>query len=642
MARFGFARIDFIVFLVVCTIFALIGSPVLLAMRERARAQTCANNLRQVGAALHVYHDAFKSLPPAALWRTDRTQSIALHVSERMDLFTGSNWVQLMLPQLGEEVLAEKFDPDHPVADSRNEIARTTRLSVFVCPSDPFNNKENTYRYQFDRQMAPIAFARGNYAINGGSQNHRPLPGNSARPVVDGPLLVMDQVAREFRFVGTGVAGINVAFSFSDFANGLATTVAVDEIRSGIHPIDPRGVWALGQIASSITWAHGINGDDGKPNEQWERSDDLLFGSRINEVVGKEILARERMPCVSYVNHNEQATARSLHPGGVHVLFADGHTQFIKDSIEPSLWHVMHSRETPKEVLQSDFEGRLNTENYGENPAKIRELQRVSDDLFEPTMQNALEMQFVLVPAGEFVLGIPDEGNSHELRAECPAHLVRISHPFYLGIHEVTQAQFDTVMRLNPSWHRPSSIPGLESSDEFPVEQVTWNQAVEFCQALSEVSEERAAGRNYRLPTEAEWEYACRAGQEQPYVWKSQRPKGDDSGDNAGRFPALPIRPVGTYPANAFGLHDMRGNVWEWTADWFDRDYYARSPIDDPQGPSDGYLKVVRGGDWTFTGESCKINYPMAPPWKSSRFVGFRIVCEYTALDKVQAVERNE
>jgi formylglycine-generating enzyme required for sulfatase activity len=74
----------------------------------------------------------------------------------------------------------------------------------------------------------------------------------------------------------------------------------------------------------------------------------------------------------------------------------------------------------------------------------------------------------------------------------------------------------------------------------------------------------------------------------------------------------------------------MRGNVWEWTADWFDRDYYARSPLEDPRGPGDGYIKVIRGGDWRFTGENCRIDYPMMPPWKTNPCVGFRVVCEFT------------
>src|SRR5690606_15083633 len=133
--------------------------------------------------------------------------------------------------------------------------------------------------------------------------------------------------------------------------------------------------------------------------------------------------------------------------------------------------------------------------------------------------------------------------------------------------------------------------------------------------------------RNYRLPTEAEWEYACRAGKSESYRWVRQRAAGDRSGEAAGISPPLPLAPVGSYPPNPLGLYDLRGNAWEWTADWFDRDYYARSPVNEPQGPAIGDLKVVRGGDWRFVGENCHIDYPLLPPWKASPVVGFRVVC---------------
>ncbi|MGH7194085.1 MAG: formylglycine-generating enzyme family protein, partial [Candidatus Saccharimonadales bacterium] len=123
-------------------------------------------------------------------------------------------------------------------------------------------------------------------------------------------------------------------------------------------------------------------------------------------------------------------------------------------------------------------------------------------------------------------------------------------------------------------------------------------------------------------------EYACRGGQSQPYAWTPKRAASDDSGETAGIAPALPITPVGSYRPNRFGLYDMRGNAWEWCGDWFDRAYYRRSPKRDPQGPAKGYLKVVRGGDWVFVGEVCRINYPIMSPWQRSPFVGFRVVCE--------------
>jgi prepilin-type processing-associated H-X9-DG protein len=625
--RTGLSRGDLLVALAIVVVFGAIVSPAILAIREAARNLTCRNQLQYIGIALQEYHDGFNSLPPAAIWRTDRTQSLALHVGQRFDLFTGPNWVQMILPHLAEEALANRFMCDLPVADPRNEAARLTRLAKFACPSDDFNHDRNPFQYQFNDRAKPIGFARGSYAINGGSHSYRSLPGSSSKLVADGATLIMNESTREFRYAGNGVAGFNVAFAFDDFSNGLTTTVAVDEIRSGIHFIDPRGVWALGQIASSVTWSHGVNGDAGSPNTRWHRSDDIFSASRLHEIVGKDAIESEGMPCVSYIHFNAQAASRSLHQGGVHVLFADGHSRFVSNRVDPGLWHVMHSRETPKHVLQSGFHRALEVDNHQEGTHKSRQSSGLSNNSFSQHIENCVGMEFVLVSPGEFTMGEPNRGQSYEETPECPPHRVRIAAPFYLGKHEVTQAQFRAVMNQNPSFHQPGQLLATKSSDDFPVEQVTWEQANEFCLSLSKLPEEYAAARTYRLPTEAEWEYACRAGKG-TYVWSERRDAKDRSGDNAGMEPPLPIKAVGSYPPNEFGLCDMRGNVWEWTADWFDRDYYARSRVIDPQGPSHGYIKVVRGGDYTFVGEQCRLNYPMTPPWKCSRFIGFRVVCD--------------
>jgi len=213
-----------------------------------------------------------------------------------------------------------------------------------------------------------------------------------------------------------------------------------------------------------------------------------------------------------------------------------------------------------------------------------------------------------------------------------------LARPFYLGAHEVTQSQYSTVMR-DTSASRGLTGDEFAKRDDFPVTKVTWYDADEFCRRLSALAHEKAAGRRYRLPTEAEWEYACRAGSKIPYDWSKTRRADDQSGDAGGIEPPLPLRPVGSHPPNAFGLYDMRGNAWEWCDDWFDRDYYSRSPTDNPLGPRDGYIKVVRGNCWTFVGEGCKLSYPMMPPWKSSLYVGFRLVCEFSSGRDVSAAK---
>jgi formylglycine-generating enzyme len=269
---------------------------------------------------------------------------------------------------------------------------------------------------------------------------------------------------------------------------------------------------------------------------------------------------------------------------------------------------------------------------------------------------DSLGISFVRVPAGEFLMGSDESVQAlaadypalerprfEGLSDEAPVHRVRITKPFEMSRHEITVGQFRTFLRR--SGHVPESVadgtggygynpaydpatsprrdafegrspryswqnPGFAQGDDHPVVNVTWNDAVALARWLSQQE-----GRAYRLPTEAEWEYACRAGGTGRYQ------HGDDPAgligvgntfdeDAALNWPAwgdraVPGRdghaftaPVGAYTANAFGLHDMHGNVWEWVSDWHGDDYYAQSPVDDPTGPADGAVKVRRGGSW--------------------------------------------
>src|SRR5262249_8955933 len=151
------------------------------------------------------------------------------------------------------------------------------------------------------------------------------------------------------------------------------------------------------QIASSVTWSHGVNGDAGSPNPAWHRSDDLLFGGRLHAAVGERILEREGMPCVSYIHNNLQAASRSLHPGGVNILLADGHTRFVTNQVDRGMWHVMHSRETPGDVL-TDLDSRLqrppldkiSNERALRGPLTTRPM--------SPHLENSVAMEFALIP----------------------------------------------------------------------------------------------------------------------------------------------------------------------------------------------------------------------------------------------------
>jgi formylglycine-generating enzyme required for sulfatase activity len=218
---------------------------------------------------------------------------------------------------------------------------------------------------------------------------------------------------------------------------------------------------------------------------------------------------------------------------------------------------------------------------------------------------NSIGMRLVRIPAGEFLMG-SSEGTADADADERPQHRVRISRPFLLGCYEVTQAEYQRVMGANPSWFSAQGggreqVAGKETS-RYPVDMVSWDDAVEFCRRLSDLPDEHSAGRTYRLPTEAEWEYACRAGSQGPF--SSGDAITSREANIAGGRTLTPEEgismPVGSFRSNAFGLYDMHGNVWEWCNDWYAFGYYQASPHIDPAGPESGTGHVVRGGDWHF------------------------------------------
>ncbi|MBY0232690.1 MAG: SUMF1/EgtB/PvdO family nonheme iron enzyme [Gemmataceae bacterium] len=258
-----------------------------------------------------------------------------------------------------------------------------------------------------------------------------------------------------------------------------------------------------------------------------------------------------------------------------------------------------------------------------------------------PDLVNSAGMEFALIQPGTFVMGTPEdeEGRYDD---EGPAHAVTITRPFWMGRHTVTQAQFRARMGRNPSCFSPdgdgaAAVAGLDHGT-LPAERVTWHEAARFCARLSALGPEKKAGRVYRLPTEAEWEYACRAGSAGPFAcgeeltsalanFDGTRPYGTrKKGKHLQR-----TSPVGSYPPNAWGLYDMHGNVWEWCHDWFDRDYYAISPASDPPGPATGEEKVLRGGSYYYIGSSCRAAIRLdREPDARSNLDGFRVVLEWS------------
>jgi len=308
----------------------------------------------------------------------------------------------------------------------------------------------------------------------------------------------------------------------------------------------------------------------------------------------------------------------------------------------------------------------------------------------QKSFTNSLGMRLVLIPAGEFVMGA-DEEPSATLRAlpycnpellprESPAHQVSITQAFYMGQCEVTVGQFRTfcdqahytvdaerdgqlMSGYGPKGENIKSrafrpwAPGWPVEADHPAGYVSWNDAVAFCQWLS-----KKEGKKYRLPTEAEWEYACRAGTRTRYHCgndpedlvryantpdadraelypRAQISTYDPDGKRSGKLMPFPFlkghdgyawtAPVGKFLPNAFGLCDMHGNCWEWCSDWFDDTYYERSPVEDPQGPLSGEIRVSRGGGFDNGPDTLRCaRRDGGTPESHDCHDGFRVVCE--------------
>jgi formylglycine-generating enzyme required for sulfatase activity len=212
------------------------------------------------------------------------------------------------------------------------------------------------------------------------------------------------------------------------------------------------------------------------------------------------------------------------------------------------------------------------------------------------TITNSIGMQLVPIPAGEFLMGSLEDCPLCDTEEEFQ-HPVRITRPFMMGMHQLTQEQYECVTRENPSHFK---------GDELPVEHLSWKEARRFCEMLSSLPSERQAGRRYRLPTEAEWEYACRAGTTTPFNTGNSLEPDQARFSFTNRSSPKQTAPVGTYPPNAWGLFDMHGNVSEWTSDWFSADYFRESPVDDPQGPATGTHHTLRGGSASVEAQECR------------------------------------
>ena len=416
----------------------------------------------------------------------------------------------------------------------------------------------------------------------------------------------------------------------------------------------------------------------------------LLVDACRNEVEPKDIAGKDFSPVE--IELDPAGVTRRTIPGGMVALFSCGAKErsFEVSRLNHSVftYHVLQyldgkaatNRYPKQQISISELAAYVSRETRDyidnrlgkdQNPELVLPDRRLIDwslggiPLAE-VITNSIGMKLALIPGGDFLMGSPaSEVGRYDGESQ---HRVRITKPFYMGIHEVTVGQFKRFVAAtnykteaetdgNGGWGYEKSAGvtqdvkynwrnhvkynwrnhGFPQVDAHPVINVSWNDSVAFCTWLS-----RAEGVEYRLPTEAEWEYACRAGTNTMYYhgndaeglaavgnvidrsFQKDFPEADAIAADDGFVSASP---VGRFRANGFGLYDMHGNVFEWCSDWYGEDYYDSSPTSDPTGPSEGSRRVDRGGSWDAAADRCRSAF-RSRVLPSYRFddLGFRVV----------------
>jgi prepilin-type N-terminal cleavage/methylation domain-containing protein len=334
----GFTLVELLVVITIIGILIALLLPAVQAAREAARRAKCQNNLKQLALALLNYHTARECFPPSSHW--DVAAGVDIHQANQSRF--SENWVIMILPYLEQQGLYDSFALPRYVNDPLSATARGTPLAVMLCPTDSYN------RVPFDGTSTAAAaggWARGNYAANA-TLGHMNKPGYGEN---SGALAASECWRKP---CARGVMGANSAVGIAEIRDGTSNTVLLAEVRAGLVPSDPRGVWALSGGASAL-WAHGspYHGDASGPNPMSWGGDNFASCPTVTTAVGATVLAQTGMSCYSpdtSYHHNQQA-ARSMHVGGVFAVFADGSVHFLGNSIDargsacastpnPSVW----------------------------------------------------------------------------------------------------------------------------------------------------------------------------------------------------------------------------------------------------------------------------------------------------------------
>ncbi len=360
--RRGISIVEVLAVIAIIGILLALLLPAVQDSRSAARRLQCQNNLKQIGLALHNYHEQFGRMPPAVIWGgppgeplgggevpVGLVDRVALGVVSPTDpARVHANWAVMLLPLLDQAVLADSGNPERPISDPANRRLRETWLPVFLCPDDTYAAGDNPYIRDQLAGTVDNRYARGCYGMNMGPGSnciHELQPECENGFHVDDP----DLAGKAQLLWGTGAGGVNVSVSFSEITSGQSNFVVVDELRAGVHAVDPRGTWALGFPGASATVRHGqvgVQEDAFGPNNQDINSDDIVGCGQIESELGEEQLNALGMPCYARpeLEINSQAAARSLHTNGVHVLMGDGSVHFVTDQVNPDIWFYMHNR----------------------------------------------------------------------------------------------------------------------------------------------------------------------------------------------------------------------------------------------------------------------------------------------------------
>ncbi len=320
----GFTLIELLVVIAIIAILIALLLPAVQQAREAARRSACKSNLKQIGVALHNYHDAHSTLPPGYIVRAGA--NAANHKFFDRDNHTGP-WTVQILPFVEQTPLYENFRFDQGIGSTANQNVISTELSVYKCPSDaysdtPFLADQNAGTQHGDAgdRYHGLRGARGSYGINVNPGAASGSPTNES-----------------YHTKGNcrGIAGVNLVFKFKDVTDGLSNTIAVEELRSGLVPSDMRGVWGLPAIGSNaLAWHAG--GNALAPNLCLEHADDLEF------------IDPSLDPCMAghedWAHGNGQVPTRSLHTGGVQVTMCDGAVRFISNNVDTAVWRATHTK----------------------------------------------------------------------------------------------------------------------------------------------------------------------------------------------------------------------------------------------------------------------------------------------------------